>query len=292
MRFWLGVLVRSVQKFYSDNSTQIASAISYYVLLSIFPLLIFIVSMIGIFLTNSDFQYQLIGEVVRSVPSAGNPENNILIKALQSVTEVSSVPGFFGLLLLAWSGSNMFGIVRFAINRAFEVKSSRNLIQEKLFDFSMIAAAAIFIILSIAASTVPKMLWELSMRYPAFSRSQLYSWMLGEAAITWQLLRTILPFILSIFSFFFIYWIVPASRVPARYLWPGAMIGGLLFEAGKTGFGWFVTHVARYDVVFGSLGAVIAFLVWIYVSSIFLIFGADLSFQYARRKMATVAANS
>lgn len=285
MRFWGSVLARALQKVYRDNATNIAAAMSYYILLSIFPLLIFIVSMLGMFLKNSDFQLRMIEEVIRSIPSTGNLEENLVIKALRGVSEVSGVSGFVGFLLMAWSGSNMFGILRYAMNTAFDVKGGRNLILEKLFDFSMIVAAAIFIILSIALSALPTALWELSSRFPWLSRYQLYNLMLGETGIAWQIIRFLIPYVLSILAFFFLYWITPSSRASGRYLWPGAVIGGLLFEAGKAGFGWFVTDVARYDVVFGSLGAVVAFLVWIYISSVLLIFGAEVSHQYARKKL-------
>jgi membrane protein len=282
MRFWIRILLRSIGKFYNDNGTNLAAAVSYYVLLSLFPFLIFILSLLGMFFHNSPLRGQIVETIVELIPSSGPLNENSLVTALRRVEEISGVTGFIGLLVMAWSGSGMFGVIRTAINRAFNIKGGRNVFLQKLLDFAMIAAATFFMILSVSATALVKSLQQISMSYPAISEYPLAGKVLGEAGIFWSIATPAIPFVLSFLACFFLYWIAPATRVPVKRLWPGAVIAAVLLEAAKLGFAWFLTHFARYDVIFGSLGAVVAFLVWVYLSAIVLILGAEISSEYAR----------
>src|SRR5690606_9493399 len=83
------------------------------------------------------------------------------------------------------------------------------------------------------------------------------------------------PIAISFVAFFMVYWIVPARRLPPKYIVAGALLAAVLFEVVKVGFTVYLENFASYDVVFGSLGAVVAFLFWVFLSANILLLGAE-----------------
>jgi membrane protein len=127
-----------------------------------------------------------------------------------------------------------------------------------------------FLLASIAATTALR---------AAQARSSEFA-LLGELADDlgpfWWLASILLPMLFSFLAFAFLYGFVPVTRPRLRYVLPGAIIASLLFELTKIGFSIYIEHFENYDVVFGSLGAVVAFMFWVYLSASILLYGAEL----------------
>ena len=85
----------------------------------------------------------------------------------------------------------------------------------------------------------------------------------------------LLPLVLSFVAFFLAYWLIPARRIQPRYIVPGALLAAVLFEAVKIGFNVYIEHFTEFNLIFGSLGAVIAFLFWVYLSANILLLGGE-----------------
>jgi membrane protein len=83
-------------------------------------------------------------------------------------------------------------------------------------------------------------------------------------------------------AFLLIYRIYPATKIQFKEIWPGAVTAALLFEFGKEAFGFYLKNFGKYEVVFGSLGAIVSFLLWVYISAAILLFGAEVSSEYGR----------
>ncbi len=268
---------RSVEEFFDDNCTQMAAAISYYVLFSLFPLLIFLVGVMGLFLQNSAFQDEIIDAVLENIPLSETEGRDDVTEAVRGVAGVGSgALGVFGLIGMAWSGSNMFGVIRRSLNVAYDLEYRRPFVQQKLLDLAMVMGMGFFFLASISATAILR-----SVR--GFSDDAGF---LGDAAqsagFAWDTASFLIPFALSFVAFLVMYWIVPATNVRPRDAWPGALVAALLFEASKVGFSIYLENFGNYDVVFGSLGAVAAFLFWIFVSANILLFGAEVASEYPR----------
>jgi membrane protein len=188
----------------------------------------------------------------------------------------SGALGLFGLLGMAWAGSNMFGIIRRSLNVAYDLEYRRPFVQQKLLDLAMVGGLGFFFMISIAATAFLRIVRE---------RSEDIAYV-GEAAeragFAWDATSFLVPLGFSFVAFLVMYWIVPASNVRPKDVWPGALVAALLFEAGKTGFAFYVSNFGNYDVVFGSLGAVAAFLFWVYAGANILLFGAEVASEYPR----------
>ncbi|MFQ6019961.1 MAG: YihY/virulence factor BrkB family protein [Dehalococcoidia bacterium] len=277
MRFLLTLARRSVQEFFDDNCTQMAAAISYYVLFSLFPLLIFLVAVLGLVLRDSDLQREVIDAVVEFIPLSEMEGKDEVTNAVEAITGVASgALTVFGLVGLAWSGSNMFSVIRRSLNTAYDLEYKRPFVQAKLLDLAMVIGVGFFFMTSIGATAFLRSVRQFSEDIPA----------LGDAAETagfvWVAASFAVPFLLSFVAFSVLYWIVPATRVRLRDVWPGALVAAVLFEVGKTGFAFYLENFSNYDLVYGSLGAVVAFLTWTYISAMILLFGAEVASEYPR----------
>lgn len=268
---------RTVSEFSDDNCSQMAAAISYYVLFSLFPLLIFSVGILGLVLQDSSLQRDLVDVVLEYIPLSQDRGRNDVEQAVRGVAGVGSgALGILGLIGMAWSGSNMFGVIRRSLNIAYDLELHRPLIRQKLLDLSMAIAFLPLFIASLAATASIRAARRASEEVPVVQEG---SEALGFA---WEVLPLLVPVAMSFCAFMFLYWVVPATKARPRDVWLGALVAALLFEASKVGFSIYVENFGNYNVVFGSLGAVVAFLFWVYISGNILLFGAEIASEYPR----------
>jgi membrane protein len=277
MRIAILLLRRSVQEFFDDNCTQMAAAISYYVLFSLFPLLIFLVGILGLALQNSELQRDLIDAVLDTIPLSEEEGRDDVSEAVRGVAGVSSgALGVFGLIGMAWSGSNMFGVIRRSINTAYDIQQQRPFVQQKLLDLTMVMGLGLFFLASVSATAFLRAVRQFSSDIAV----------LGDAAeragFIWDAASYLIPLGLSFLAFAVLYSVVPATKVRLRDVWPGVFIAAVLFEATKVGFAFYLENFSNYGIVYGSLGAVAAFLFWVYLNAMILLFGAEVASEYPR----------
>jgi membrane protein len=277
VRFLLTLGRRSVEEFFDDNCSQMAAAISYYVLFSVFPLLIFLVGVLGLLLQDSQLQRDIIDAVLDFIPLSEDEGRDDVTEAVEGVAGVGSgALGLFGLIGMAWSASNMFGIIRRSINTAYDLDFHRPLVQQKLLDLGMVAGMGAFFLASIAATGFLRVVRQRSEDIPY----------LGDAAeragFAWDAASFLVPLALSFIAFTVMYWVVPATKVRPRDVWLGALVAALMFETANFGFSIYLENFSNYGVVYGSLGAVVAFLFWVYLSANILLFGAEVAAEYPR----------
>jgi membrane protein len=277
VRFLLTLGRRSVEEFFDDNCTQMAAAISYYVLFSVFPLLIFLVGILGLLLQDSQLQRDIIDAVLDFIPLSEDEGRDDVTEAVEGVAGVGSgALGLFGLIGMAWSASNMFGIIRRSINTAYDLDVHRPLVQQKLLDLAMVAGMGVFFLASIMATGFLRVVRQRSEDIPY----------LGDAAesagFAWDAASFVIPLVLSFVAFTVMYWVIPATRVRPRDVWLGALVAALMFEIANFGFSIYLENFSNYGLVYGSLGAVVAFLFWVYLSANILLFGAEVAAEYPR----------
>jgi len=269
--------VRTVKEFGDDNCSQMAAAISYYVLFSLFPLLIFSVGIMGVMLQDSELQDDLIEVVLEYIPLSEDGGQNDVSEAVRDIAGAGSgAVGVLGLFGMAWSGSNLFGVIRRSLNLAYDLDVHRPLVRQKLLDLGMVAGFAPLGIASLAGTAAIRFVRESSEYVPLLSDA---SQALG---IVWDVLPLLVPVSISFVAFVVLYWIVPATKVKIRDVLFGAALAAILFEFAKVGFTIYLANFSNYNVVFGSLGAVVAFLFWVFLSANIMLLGAELAAEYPR----------
>jgi membrane protein len=268
-----GVLIyRAVRAFFADNCSQRAAALSYYVLFSLFPLLILSVGILGLVIKDSKLQADIVDEVMQNIPLSQDKGRSDVTDALTAVTrDRSGAIGIFGLLGLAWSGSAVFGVLRSSLNAVFRVQAPRPPVIQRLVDLGIALSFAPLFVASIAATSVLRVARHTSEGLPLVGDLQ------HALGAGWWAASLFLPTLVSCAAFFLVYWLVPARRLQWRHLVPGAVLASVLFEAVKISFSVYLENFGNYDLVFGSLGAVVAFLFWVYLSANILLLGAEVA---------------
>jgi membrane protein len=276
VRRLLILTVRSIQEFGDDRCTQMAAAISYYALFSLFPLLIFMVSIFGIFLQSSSLQKDLIDKVLELIPLTSDEGRNEVKDAIGAIAGISIPLSMVGLLGLAWSASAMFGAIRTSLNIAWDIESSRHVVKQKLLDLGMVAGVGAFFLLSIGTTALLRTTQEAS--------SDILGPLSSNTAFFWRVMPYLMPAVFSFGAFTVLYRFVPNAPIKIGDVWPGALIAAIFFEIIKNGFSFYLANFGRYDVIYGSLGAVVALLFWMYLSAVVLLFGAEVASEYPRVK--------
>ena len=268
--------VRTFKEFGADNCSQMAAAISYYVLFSLFPLLIFSVGILGLLLRDTKLQQDLVDVVLENIPLSQDKGQNDVAQAVRDIAGTGSgAIGLLGLIGMAWSGSNL-GIIRRSVNLAYDLDVHRPIVRQKLLDLGMVMGFAPFVIASLAATAAVGYVQASSEGLPVLSDAS------RSLGLFWEVVGFLVPAAISFGAFVILYWFVPATQVRIRDVLLGAGLAAVLFEAAKVGFGIYLTHFSNYNVVFGSLGAVVAFLFWVYISANVMLLGAEVASEYPR----------
>jgi len=259
------LIVRTVQELGADDASHMAAGVAYYAILSLFPLLLGLLAIFGFFLPSEAVQEELFDFFKRNLPGS----IDVLERNIEEVTRLRGAIGLVGLVLLFWSASAMFGAIARAINRAWDIHRDRPFHIRKLRDIAMALGTGVLFVLSVGATAVFSILQGMDLP------------MVGTAADSGA---RFLGFLFSLAIFLLLYKFMPNTKTFWRYVWPGALLAAILFEVAKTLFVLYLGNFATYESVYGSVGSVIALLVWIYISAFILILGAEFSAEYGRMR--------
>ena len=273
--FIVDLVVRTVQEMSADDATHMAAGVAYYALFSLFPLLLGLIAVFSFFLESDTVRAELTEFVIDFLPgSEAFVHDNV-----QAVFQLRGALGLVAILGLLWSGSAIFGAVNRAVNRAWDVHQDRPFYIGKPRQLVMALGIGILFVLSTGIATFVRVAGRLA----EFDVSAL-------AFLVDTLGRVLLQgssFLFTLMIFLILYKYLPNTRTYWRFIWPGAVVAGGLFELAKYIFITYLNAFATYDTVYGSIAPVIVLLVWTYVSALILILGAELSSEYGRLKTGT-----
>jgi membrane protein len=242
-----------------------AAGMAYYTLFSFFPLLIVLVTIVSYFVDGAEASSRVTQIVISVIPvSQGFVEVNI-----QRILIVRNSVGLLSLVVFLWSGSNAFSMMVHHITNAWPENERRSFFQKRLFGLAMVILIILVLFFLMLSSTLLNVLVRFRETIPGIDL--LFSswlWHLGAKVLYW-----VVPFLF----FYALYRIIPMGRVPIKAAGFSAVGITILWRLASMGFQWYLASgFARYEVIFGSLSAVIAILLWIYISSMILFFGAHL----------------
>jgi membrane protein len=172
----------------------------------------------------------------------------------------------------------VFNAVSSAIDHAWGVERRRSFLMHRLVSFlMMLSAGGIFIsalvLASLAEIAETSWVWDLVSRAP---------WLIWLSTVTADYGATLLLIGCVALLFYFI----PNTHIRFRWVWPGAILTGLLWRAALAGFSWYASDMARWNAVHGSIATVVVFLFWVYISAVILLYGVEMTAAYARLQAA------
>jgi membrane protein len=253
-------------KFILDGCPIMASSIAFYFLFSVFPLILIFISLSGIFIDRLDIQTTILGFVEERIPIIYSfTESNI-----EKIIENRASIGIIGFIFLAIIATYVFDSIQFSLNRVYRTKSQRRYWKQKIFGFLIITLTFIIIFLSFLLSTA---LFYLTNTVIGFFD-------LNESLSTF-LLRYISIFLglLLNFAIFGIVYFFGTNRKThfKHHIYKGALIAAFLWEISKHIFIFFINRFANFEMAYGSIGSIIGFLLWIYISSYIFLIGAEVN---------------
>lgn len=273
----LTLLIRTGLAFSQDDGAVISRSIAYYALFSLFPLLLVLISVGSSILTAGATQETILALVERIIPVA----RDLVQDNIEQVLEAQSTVGVLALLGLVWSASGVFMAIYRAVNRAWGNPKSQLFWSEKLFGLAVVLVVGLILLATTLYSTILDLLrgwqgaffdWEL----PAgIQTSQLWDW----------LLTLLLPLITAV-TFVILYRTIPRNRVTWRDVWLGGLVAGLSWEAARRLYTWYLSSFSRHSLIYGSVGAIIGFLLWSYLSAMILLLGAEFTAQHTAWRRA------
>lgn len=259
------ILKRTFQSFGETNAGESASSIAYYALFSLFPMVLFTISLASSVLRDQTIQQRVLQYIDDFLPTAQDLVNQNIERALelQGAIQIVSLVG------LLWAASGVFTILATNINRAWHTAQQRNFVQGRLLGLGIVMSLAVLFILWLIFTTVLNLLPLVDVLM--FGTVNIYD------TYAWSILTQLVPSFFLMIAFINLYRWVPNTKVRWREAVWGALVSVIGFQMITAGFRWYLTSgMARYQVIYGSLGAIIALMLWLYLSSVVVLLGAHL----------------
>ena len=272
---WLLLLWQAIVNFGKDRVPQMAAAISYFALLSIFPFLLLALAIFGLVLRDGELQQRVLTEIVAALPI----EAPTIEEALGNLAGSGASMGVVALVGTVIAATALARSLRGSLNVIFRAEEQRPLLLSWLVDMTVLPVLGLLFITSLLLSTV----WR-------FAQAVADDLGLEEVAPLWELGALAIPALLSFVGLLLLYLLLPNRSLHLLDLWPGALIAMVGFQIGTFVFAIYFENFGAYDLIYGSLGGVIALLAWVYVSSLILLFGAEVAAEASRRRREGQAA--
>jgi membrane protein len=262
---WAGL-----QKFYSSSNLTYAASIAYYALLSLFPLSLLTLTVLGHATASERTRNAVLNFVLQYFPT----QFAFITQQLDAFRTGTVTFGVFGSIAILWGALGVFRQISSAVNYAWGVEKTRSYWTHALFSFVMLIVAGLVLVIAlvlVSASRLVGATWfaGVLLQFPGLS-------VLGGLGVRYG---TTLLFILVVGL---IYYFVPNAKVRFRDVWIGALLTGALWKITLEVFSWYMRDMTRLTEVDGSIAAVVVFLIWVYAQAAILLYGAEFTAAYAR----------
>jgi membrane protein len=271
-RSWVGVLKRSVREFKDDRLTDWAAALTYYGILSIFPALLVLVSVLG--LIGSSATQPLIDNLAKVAPG---PAQDIFTSAIENLQGSQGAAGVFFVIGLAgalWSASGYVAAFMRASNVIYDIEEGRP--AWKTVPTRVVLTLVLLLLIAVSAVAVTLT--------GGLAREVGGVLGLSDTAITvWNIAKW--PVLLLVVSFMFglLYWAAPNVKHPRfRWITPGSVLAVIGWLIASLGFALYVANFGSYNKTYGALAGPIVFLVWLWISNVMVLLGAEFDAEIQR----------
>src|SRR4051812_33155333 len=269
------ILKRAVKEFQEDNVTDWGAGLTYYGLMSLFPMLVVVVALLGLV-----GQQSTISTMIDSLRAAGLDDvaNNIqgpLDEIVRNKGGAGALVGF-GLLLALWSASGYIGALTRALNAIYDVKEGRPFWKLRPVQVVITLVGVLLISLTLVAVVVSGPIAEAVGKALGVGDTAVTVWGIAK----WPVILVVLMGLVA-----GLYYVAPNVRQP-RFRWvsPGGVVAVLAWILASAGFGLYVSNFGSYGKTYGALGSVITLLVWMWISNLALLFGAELDSELERER--------
>jgi membrane protein len=269
---WGDVLKRTVREFKEDNLTDWAAALTYYGILAIFPMLIVLVSLLG--LIGPSATQPLIDNLGKVAPG---PAQQIFTSAIQNLQSSKGAAGILfvaGLLGALWSASGYVAAFMRASNSIYDIEEGRPAWKAIPTRVGVTLVLVVLLAVSAVAVVLTGGLAQEAGKVLGVGSSAIDVWNIAK----WPVLLVLVSLMFSI-----LYWGSPNVKQPRfRWVTPGGLFAVLIWVIASAAFAFYIASFASYNKTYGALGGIIVFLVWLWISNIAVLLGAELNAELER----------
>ena len=269
---WPGVLRRTLREFNADHLTDLAAALTYYGVLAIFPMLIVIVSLLG--LIGRSVTQPLVANLGAVAPG---PAKTIFTNAIQNVQSHQGTAGVLfvvGLLVALWSASGYVAAFMRAANVVWDVEEGRPIYKTLPLRLGVTALTVTLLTLTAMAVVFTGPLAEKLGGVIGLGSTAVLIWDIAK----WPVMLVIVAVILAV-----LYYAGPNVRQPGfRWVTPGGVLAVVVWILVSAAFALYVANFASYNKTYGALASVVVFLVWLWLTNVVILLGAELNAEIER----------
>ena len=264
-RSWL-FLVRLQREMAYDDAMGMAAQISYYTMLALFPFLIFVLSLLGTFPLGESLQPMMFEALREQMPvEAANYVTDIVINLLpDSNRGLLSI----GLLASLWGASMAVGALITTINRAYNIRPRRHFLTQKLLSIVLTLALSGLWLISMTIILVGPQITQHIFEFVGIA---------SETNTFWTSVRLPMAFLLNLLALSVLYYIAPEAKQKFRWILPGAFTATILWMLGSSAFRVFLRNFGEYNTTYGSLAALIILMIWLWISGLAFLLGAEIN---------------
>src|SRR5947208_10567226 len=274
-RSWGGVFKRTLTEFRQDNLTDLAAALTYYGVLAIFPAIIALVSILG--LVGNSATQPLIENLDKVAPG---PAKTIFTHAIQNLNKSQGAAGIIFIVGLGgalWSASGYVAAFMRASNRIYDVEEGRPIWKTLPVRVSVTVVTVVLLAISSVAVVLTGGLAKQVGDLVGVGSSAVSIWDVAK----WPVLVAVVSFMLAI-----LYWASPnVKHAGFRWVSPGGIVAVAIWLVASGAFALYVANFSSYNKTYGALAAVIVFLVWLWISNIAVLLGAEFNAELERGRL-------
>ncbi len=258
---------------YDHGGMLLAGSLSFYLVVSIVPLLLLVSTILTSIAQTSNVTYNAIVDFFETwMPAVTEPAGSLLNGLIQGRMPVGIISGVF----LLWAAGLSLDAAIQSIDRIWNVKERWSFWKRKLLSLLVIPILIIAFAISFGFTALISFVRALSITFMGQNVSGVF-WLWGGVGI-------LLSFLISVIFLFFFYKMVPHVPVSNRAALAGAAFAGCSWEIAKYVFDWYIVRFTGFDRIYGNLGGVFVGLLWVYYTAIILLLGAELAGYYAERR--------
>ena len=264
--------VRAALEFVDDRGHRDAAQIAYFALLSFIPLALLLVGAFGLVFDDEEVRERVVNTVFDNVPLAREDDREQLERTVGEALEGAGRLGPPSILLLLAAASGVMGALRHAINEAWDIHTRPPLLRRKALDLALVLGGTVVLALSLSLTATRRLADELDERDEGDSIGAELIDAVGDG----------LPLLFTGLVILFLYRVLPSPRPKTREIWPGAVVGALLLGLVREGLELYFEELSDFGALYGSLGALMALLVFVFAASNVLVFGAEFASEWSR----------
>lgn len=254
-----------------DDASGLSAQLSYYFMLSLFPMLLFLLSIVPVVGVKQSTIRDLIKDHVPSdyAPQVSSIIGDIMDNASGGLLSI-------GLIAALWSASNGMTALMNAFNVAYDVEDSRNFVVAKLYSVLFTLAMIIVMPVALVLPTFGQQIGDLL--FGPLGLGDQVKWLFDT-------IRFVLPVIVVLIAFMVLYTLAPNVKIKLLSVIPGAIFATIVFLGGSYLFGFYISNFANYSKTYGSIAGIIILMLWLYITGFIIIIGAEINAIFHQRKV-------